>query len=290
MGRFNEPHEVYSFDDGTVTQLTHENRDYLAELIAPEVEEIHFNSADGTEIHGFLVKPIGYEEGRSYPTLLWIHGGPVAQFEHSYRFEPQLFAAHGYAVVMVNPRGSSGYGQEFSEVLFADWGNKDFEDVMAGVDYAIEMGVADADQLGVGGWSYGGILTNYVITQTDRFEGAISGASETLYRSLYGHDHYQLYWELELGLPWETPEKWERISPFNDVANVTTPTLWMGGSDDWNVPILSSEQMYQAMKRLGIETQLVVYPGEHHGIRTPVFQKDRFERYLTWFDQYVKGE
>jgi len=290
MGRFNEPHEVYSFDAGSVMQLTHENRDYLAELIAPEVEEIHFNSEDGTEIHGFLVKPIGYEEGRRYPTLLWIHGGPVAQFEHSYRFEPQLFAANGYAVVMVNPRGSSGYGQEFSEVLFADWGNKDFEDVMAGVDHTIEMGVADADQLGVGGWSYGGILTNYVITQTDRFDGAISGASETLYRSLYGHDHYQLYWELELGLPWETPEKWERISPFNDVANVTTPTLWMGGSDDWNVPILSSEQMYQAMKRLGIETQLVVYPGEHHGIRTPVFQKDRFERYLNWFGQYVKGE
>jgi len=237
-----------------------------------------------------LVKPIGYEAGVSYPTILWIHGGPVAQFEHSYRFEPQLFAANGYAVLMINPRGSSGYGQEFSEILFADWGNKDFEDVMAGVDYAIDRGIADPDQLGVGGWSYGGILTNYVITKSDRFKGAISGASETLYRSNYGHDHYQLYWEKELGLPWETPEKWERISPFNDVANVTTPTLWIGGAEDWNVPILGSEQMYQAMKRLGIETQLVVYPGEHHGIQRPAFQKDRYERYLDWFDTYVKGE
>jgi dipeptidyl aminopeptidase/acylaminoacyl peptidase len=290
LGRFNEPHEVYTLDSGSLEQLTHTNRDYLAELESPDVEEIRFNSEDGTEIHGFLVKPIGYEEGQTYPTLLWIHGGPVAQFEHSYRFEPQLFAAKGYAVVMVNPRGSSGYGQEFSEILFADWGNKDFEDVMAGVDHVIDRGIADPEQLGVGGWSYGGILTNYVITQTDRFKGAISGASETLYRSLYGHDHYQLYWELELGLPWETPENWERISPFNDVANVTTPTLWMGGSDDWNVPILSSEQMYQAMKRLGIETQLVVYPGEHHGISNLSFQKDRYERYLDWFDQYVRGE
>src|SRR6056297_744745 len=289
MGKFNEPHEVYSFDAGSVMQLTHENREFLANLIAPDVEEIHFNSEDGTEIHGFLVKPIGYEEGRRYPTLLWIHGGPVAQFEHSYRFEPQLFAAHGYAVVMVNPRGSSGYGQEFSEVLFADWGNKDFEDVNAAVDYAVEQGIANPEQLGVGGWSYGGILTNYVITKTDRFKGAISGASETLYRSNYGHDHYQLHWELELGLPWETPQKWERISPFNDVANVTTPTLWIGGSDDWNVPILGSEQMYQAMKRLGVETQLVVYPGEHHGIRRPAFQEDRYERYLQWFDQNVKN-
>jgi len=289
-GKFNEPHEVHLWSDNQLHQRTFENQQLLSDVHQPDVEEIWFDSSDGTEIHGFLVKPIGYEAGVSYPTILWIHGGPVAQFEHSYRFEPQLFAANGYAVLMINPRGSSGYGQEFSEILFADWGNKDFEDVMAGVDYAIDRGIADPDQLGVGGWSYGGILTNYVITKSDRFKGAISGASETLYRSNYGHDHYQLYWEKELGLPWETPEKWERISPFNDVANVTTPTLWIGGAEDWNVPILGSEQMYQAMKRLGIETQLVVYPGEHHGIQRPAFQKDRYERYLDWFDTYVKGE
>lgn len=288
LGRFNKPHEIYSYIDNQLTQLTNENDELLSEIMKPAVEEIRFNSKDGTEIHGFLVKPIGFEEGTSYPTILWNHGGPVSQYEHSFRFEPQLFAANGYAVLMINPRGSSGYGQEFSEVLFADWGNKDFEDVMAGVDHAIERGIADPDRLGVGGWSYGGILTNYVITKSDRFKGAISGASETLYRSNYGHDHYQLHWEKELGLPWETPEKWERISPFNDVANVTTPTLWIGGSDDWNVPILGSEQMYQAMKRLGLETQLVVYPGEHHGIRRPKFQKDRYERYLDWFGKYVK--
>jgi len=158
------------------------------------------------------------------------------------------------------------------------------------VDYAIEQGVADPDHLGVGGWSYGGILTNYVITKTDRFHGAISGASETLMRSFYGHDHYQLFWEKELGLPWETPENWERISPFNDVANVVTPTLWIGGDADWNVPILGSEQMYQAMRRLGIETQLVVYPDEHHGISRPSFQRDRFERYLEWFNRFVLRE
>ena len=289
-GRFNKPNEVYVWEGDQLHQTTFENEDLLSSVYQPDVEEIRFESKDGTEVHGFLVKPIGYIEGNSYPTLLWIHGGPVAQFDHSYDFEPQLFTANGYAVLMINPRGSSGYGQEFSEILFADWGNKDFEDVIAGVDYAIDRGIANPDQLGVGGWSYGGILTNYVITKSTRFKGAISGASETLYRSNYGHDHYQLFWEKELGLPWETPEKWERISPFNDVANVTTPTLWIGGADDWNVPILGSEQMYQAMKRLGIETQLVVYPGEHHGIRSPAFQRDRYERYLDWFDTYVKGE
>lgn len=289
-GRFNEPDEVHTFENGQLKQKTFENQDLLSSVAEPDVEEIRFNSADGTEIHGFLVKPIGYKEGERYPTILWNHGGPVAQYDHSYNFIPQLFAANGYVVLMINPRGSSGYGQEFSEILFADWGNKDFEDVNAAVDYAIDREISDPEKLGVGGWSYGGILTNYVITQTTRFKGAISGASETLYRSNYGHDHYQLFWEMELGLPWETPEKWERISPFNDVAKVTTPTLWIGGSDDWNVPVLGSEQMYQAMKRLGVETQLVVYPGEHHGIRRPVFQKDRFERYLSWFNHYVKGD
>ena len=283
------PHEIFIWDGNKQNRITKVNDELIEARKIANVEEIRFNSKDGTPIEGFMVTPADYEGNKRLPSILWIHGGPVAQYEHSFSFIPQLYAANDYAVLLINPRGSSGYGQAFSEVLFADWGNKDFEDVMAGVDHAIERGVADPNKLGVGGWSYGGILTNYVITKTDRFEGAISGASETLYRSNYGHDHYQLTWEKELGLPWETPEKWERISPFNDVDKVTTPTLWIGGAEDWNVPILGSEQMYQAMKRLGLETQLVVYPGEHHGIRKPTFQKDRFERFLGWFDTYVKG-
>lgn len=286
---FDRPHEIYTWENDKLSRITHVNDDLIDQKKLAQMEEIRFNSKDGTPIEGFMVTPADYEGNERIPTILWIHGGPVSQYEHSFNFIPQLYAANGYAVLLINPRGSSGYGQAFSEILFADWGNKDFEDVMAGVDHAIDKGVADPDKLGVGGWSYGGILTNYVITKTDRFEGAISGASETLYRSNYGHDHYQLTWERELGLPWVTPEKWERISPFNDVDKVTTPTLWIGGAEDWNVPILGSEQMYQAMKRLGLETQLVVYPGEHHGISKPTFQKDRFERYLSWFDKYVKG-
>lgn len=288
VGTFSAPNELFTLHRDRLTQLTFTNRDYLSRIETAAFREIRFPSKDGTPIHGFMVLPNGYQEGEQYPTLLWIHGGPVAQYSHSYDFNAQLFAANGYVVLMINPRGSSGYGQAFSEILFADWGNKDFEDVMAGVDYAIEAGIADPNHLGVGGWSYGGILTNYVITKTDRFHGAISGSSETLMRSFYGHDHYQLYWEKELGLPWETPENWERISPFNDVARVVTPTLWIGGDQDWNVPIMGSEQMYQAMRRLGVETLLVVYPGEHHGIRRPAFQQDRFERYLDWFERHVK--
>lgn len=173
--------------------------------------------------------------------------------------------------------------------IFADWGNKDYEDVIAGVDYAIEQGYADPDRLGVGGWSYGGILTNYVITKTDRFKGAVSGASLGLNTANYGHDHYEKWYEQEFGLPWKNRELWERLSPYNDVDKIVTPTLWMGGEIDWNVPILNSEQMYIAMKRMGRETQLVVYPGQYHSIRKPSYQKDRLERHLAWYEKYVKG-
>ncbi len=289
-----EPHipdEVFLHSPGNgLQQLTHSNGKLMSELQLAEVENIHFKSADGTEIEGFLLKPPGYDPKLRYPTLLRIHGGPVSQYDFSFHFNAQLFAAHGYVVVMCNPRGSSGYGQEFSMGIFRSWGNKDFQDVMAAVDYAVGQGIAEPDRLGVGGWSYGGILTNYVITQTDRFKGAISGASEVLYVANYGHDHYQRQWEQELGLPWENRELWEKLSPFNYVEKIVTPTLILCGEKDWNVPVLNSEQLYQALRRLGRTTQLVVYPGEHHGIRRPTFQKDRLERYLDWYDRYVKGE
>lgn len=284
------PRELFTLAPAaSLTRLTHANDSLLASLRLARVENIHFKSRDGTEIEGFMYYPVGYDRSLRYPTLLRIHGGPVSQFEAAFNFEAQLFAANGYAVVTVNPRGSSGYGQAFSQAIFADWGNKDFEDVMAGVDYAIAQGVADSARLGVGGWSYGGILTNYVITKTARFKGATSGASEALIVGNYGHDHYQLEYEQELGLPWQNRAAYERLSSFNDVEKIVTPTLWIGGAEDWNVPILNSEQMYQAMRRLGRQTQLVVYPGEHHGLARLSFQRDRLERYLAWYGKYVKG-
>ena len=283
------PSEIFVLENQKLRQLTQSNKDLLNELNLAEVENIHCTSKDGTEVEGFIFKPPGFDTKFLYPTLLRNHGGPVSQYDFGFHFDAQLFAANGYVVVLMNPRGSSGYGQDFSVALWADWGNKDFEDVMSGVDYAIEKGYADPERLGVGGWSYGGILTNYVITKTDRFKGAITGASEVLFRSNYGHDHYQSIWEKEFGLPWKNAEAWERISPFNYVENIVTPTLIMCGEKDWNVPVLNSEQLYQALRRLGRTTQLVVYPGQHHGIRIPSFQKDRYERYLAWYDKYVKG-
>lgn len=285
------PEEVFVLDRRGPRRLTHTNDELLASLRLGAVRNIHFRSEDGTEVEGWLTLPPDYQPGRRYPTLLRIHGGPVSQYDWGFHFESQLFAASGYVVVRANPRGSSGYGQAFSHAIWADWGNKDYQDVMAAVDHAIAEGYADPDRLGVGGWSYGGILTNYVITKTDRFAGAITGASEVFYRANYGHDHYQRHWVAELGLPWgATAENWDRISPFTYVENIVTPTLVIGGALDWNVPIHNSEQLYQALRKLGRETLLVVYPGEYHGIRRPTFQKDRYQRYLDWYDRYVKRE
>lgn len=284
------PTEIFYLGDDELIQLTRTNAELLAELKLAEVRNVTFASADGTEVEGFIFTPAGYREGRKYPTILRLHGGPVSQFDFSFNADAQLLAANGYVVVISNPRGSSGYGQDFSAALFANWGVPDFEDVMAAVDYAIAEGYTDPDRLGVGGWSYGGILTNYVITKSDRFEGAITGASEVNYIANYGHDHYQHAWENELGLPWENKEAWEKISPWENVDKVVTPTLVMGGKEDWNVPIQNSEQLYQALKRRGIDTQLVVYPDESHGISRPSFRKDRWERYLGWYDNYVMGQ
>lgn len=284
------PTELFYLGRDNLRQLTHTNEALLKELKLAEVRNVTFPSADGTEIEGFIFTPPDYRAGRKYPTILRLHGGPVSQFDFSFNSDAQLLAANGYVVVISNPRGSSGYGQDFSAALFANWGVPDFEDVMAAVDYAIAEGYSDPDRLGVGGWSYGGILTNYVITKTDRFEAAISGASEVNYIANYGHDHYQLQWEKELGLPWEDKETWEKISPWENVDKVVTPTLVMGGKEDWNVPIQNSEQLYQALKRRGIDTQLVVYPDEPHGISRPSFRKDRWERYLDWYDRRVMGQ
>lgn len=272
-------------------RLTHVNDDFLAKIALGPFERFNAKSADGTMIDAFLTCPPTATPGNDVklPTILRIHGGPVSQYSTAFNLEWQMLASRGFAVVAANPRGSSGYGHAFSRAIWADWGNKDYEDVMAAVDAAIAMGVADPDRLGVGGWSYGGILTDHVISKTTRFKAAISGASEFNYLANYGTDHYQRQWEAELGLPWQNAQAWMRISPFYRLDKIVTPTLVMGGDADMNVPILGGEQLYQGLKRLGRETELVIYPGETHSIRRPSFQQDRFERYIAWYEKYLKA-
>jgi len=288
-----EPHlppEVFLAGDSTLTRLTHMNDEVLAGINLGEVENVHFESRDGTEIEGFIIKPPGFEPGVRYPAVLRIHGGPMSQYDFGFHFEGQLFAGAGYVVVMANPRGSQGYGQDFCTAIWQGWGEKDFDDVMAAVDDAIERGYADPEKLAVGGWSYGGILTDHVITKTDRFKAAYTGASAALYITNYGHDEYQRWWEYELGLPWQNPDLYRKMSPYFRVEKVVTPTLIVGGEQDWNVPIINSEQLFMALKRLGVKTELVVYPGEFHVFETPSYIQHLYQRFLDWFATHVKGK
>ncbi len=283
--------EVYAFDNGALRQLTHHNDALIAELDLGQTEEVGFKSKDGTDVYGLLTYPVGYVKGTKVPLLLRIHGGPNGQDQNSFSTERQLFAANGYAVLAINYRGSSGRGQKFSRAIFADWGHYEVEDLLAGVDHVIKMGVADPERLGVGGWSYGGILTDYLIATDTRFKAATSGAGTAFTVSYYGTDHYITQYDYEIGPPWN-PKSWETYQklsyPFLHADRIKTPTLFLGGEKDFNVPISGSEQMYQALRSLGIETQLVIYPNEFHGIQRPSYVRDRYERYLGWYDKYLK--
>ncbi len=257
------------------------------------VESFDTAGPDGTIVQSFLVHPPAAAGAGPppHPAVLWLHGGPQAQHDWGFDFEAQLFAARGWLVILPNPRGSTGRGQEFTLGIWRRWGEPDSIDVLAAVDRAVALGLADPDRLGVGGWSYGGMLTNLLITRTGRFAAAISGAGATLYAANYGHDIYQRWWEGELGLPWEPAnrELWETLSPFYRLDRVVTPTLILCGERDWNVPALNSEQLYLALRRIGkAETSLVIYPGEAHSLGVPSYEKDRYERYLEWFGRFLE--
>ncbi|HLK04855.1 MAG TPA: S9 family peptidase [Candidatus Acidoferrum sp.] len=284
------PDEIYLPRGGKLDRLTHTNDALFSQLKLADPEYVKFKSKDGTMVSGYLYKPLDYSAGKKYPTLLRPHGGPVWAYYPEFAQFAQLFAANGYAVLYPNPRGSTGYGQDFCKAIFADWGNKDYQDDMAMVDYAIEKGIADPEKLGVGGWSYGGISTDFIIGQTNRFKAAISGAGAAEFTSMYGHDQYQRDYYTELGYPWENKALWDKLAPFYKVKSITTPSLFMGGNVDWNVPVLGGEQMYQALKALGRETALVVYPAEFHEFAAPSHIADRYARYLAWYNHYVKGD
>jgi dipeptidyl aminopeptidase/acylaminoacyl peptidase len=284
-----EAPEVHAFENGRLRKLTSHNDEWMSELLLGATEEFTSTSKDGTEVHGLILKPPTYRAGEKYPTLLRIHGGPNGQDEHSFSFERHLFAANGYVVVAVNYRGSNGRGSAFQKAIHAEWGNKEVVDLLGAMDHVQKMGLADPERLGIGGWSYGGILTNYTIATDGRFKAAISGAGSSNQISMYGTDMYIQQYEHELGAPWKNPEAWMKVSyPFFHADRIRTPTLFMCGEKDFNVPLLGSEQMYQALKSLGVDSELVIYPGEYHGITVPSYRKDRFERYLAWYDKYLK--
>ncbi len=248
------------------------------------------SSRDGTRINGFILKPPGYKPGVRYPTLLQIHGGPTAQYTNSFDISWQILAAQGFVVVAANPRGSSGRGEAFSKAIWAAWGEKDTKTSWRVVDYAVAQGIADPARLGVGGWSYGGILTDNLITRDKRFKAAVSGASIGNVLAGYGTDMYIREYEAELGVPWKNLDVYLRNSyPFLHADRIVTPTLFMCGEQDFNVPLINSEQMYQAVRSIGVETQLIIYPGQFHGLSVPSYLRDRLTRQIEWYRRHLVG-
>jgi dipeptidyl aminopeptidase/acylaminoacyl peptidase len=289
------PFEVFALEAGKLRPLSAHNRTLFGELSLGTVDDIAFSSRDGTAIHGQIVKPPDFVAGHRYPTIVWIHGGPNGQDDHSLvlesyspQLERQLFATHGYVALAINYRGGTGRGAQFARSIVADWGHLEVEDLEAGVDWAIGQGIADPDRLGVGGWSYGGLLTDYLIASDPRFKAAISGAGSGNQLSTYGSDQYVLDYDAELGPPWKSQTLWLKVSyPFFQADRIRTPTLFLGGERDFNVPIIGGEQMYQALRTLGVPARLVVYPGEYHSLDRPSFLADRYRRYLDWMGNYL---
>lgn len=276
-----EPEQLRLLDDQNA---------WLSEKQLATTETLHLQSADGTALDALLTRPVGYVPGRRYPTIVRVHGGPVYQFSHEFMPDWQVYAAHGYAVLAVNPRGSSGRGFDFARAIYADWGNKDSQDVLAGVDRAVALGVADPARLGIGGWSYGAILTDEIIARDTRFKAAIAGAGSGNMYGMYGDDEYAREYELELGTPWANRDAYDRASyPFLHADRIKTPTMFQCGERDFNVPCIGAEQMYQALRSLGIPTVLVMYPGQHHGLTVPSYLRDRMERNLAWYDRFLKA-
>ena len=280
--------ELYALEGNKLRKLTTHNDALIAQLNVAPAEDISAKASDGNEVHGLLTMPVGYSAGSKVPMLLWIHGGPTAQDEHRFAPDRQLFASHGYAVLQVNYRGSTGRGHDYSFAINADWGDKEVKDLLALVDAAVATGKVDGDRMVVGGWSYGGILTDYTIASTTRFKAASSGAGTGNLLGMYGMDQYILQYDNELGPPWKNVDPYLKLSyPFLHADKIKTPTMFMGGDKDFNVTLVGGEQMYQALKSVGTPTELVVYPGQFHGFTRPSFVRDRYTRWFGWYDKYL---
>ena len=284
------PQELWLWDQKSeAKQISHLNESWKEyTLNAPEPYK--YKSFDGLEIEATLLKPLGFDRKSKLPLIALIHGGPTGAWQDSIETWGQLLAARGYAVFYPNIRGSSGYGERFIEMNRGDWGGGDYRDVMAGVDDLVARGIADPEKLAIGGWSYGGYMSEWAITQTTRFKAAVSGAGLSNLISEYGTEQGPSYDEWFYGLPYE-PEKiagFLNSSPFVHLKNVKTPTLILQGDADPVDPPGQSQELYRGLKRYGVETELVVYPREPHGFHEEKHLLDRLNRILAWYDKHLK--
>jgi dipeptidyl aminopeptidase/acylaminoacyl peptidase len=274
-----------------LVQLTDCNQELYNEVHLSTPENFHYQSTDGKEIEGWIIKPYGYEEGKTYPMILQIHGGPATAYGNGLHHEMQLMAAKGYVVLYTNPRGSHGYGHDFVNAVIGDYGGMDYADIMAGVDYALaSYDYIDQDQLFVTGGSYGGYMTNVIVTRTDRFKAAVTQRSISNWHSFYGTSDIGFFfteWQHGHADLWEDAHKLLEISPLHHARNVKTPTLILHSEQDLRCPMEQAEQWYIALKRLGVETKLVRFPDECHELSRsgkPKHRLERLQHLIGWFD------
>jgi len=274
---------------GQAEKVTNFNKEWdNIALIQPEI--LKYPSFDGKEIEAALLKPAGYQKGIRVPFVVIVHGGPTGRFADSFHAWSQLLATRGYAVLLPNIRGSTGYGQKFSAINRYDWGGGDWKDVMAGVDFMIKQGIADPERLGVGGWSYGGYMAAWAVTQTNRFKASVSGAPMTNLVSEYGTESNSV----NIGDTWGLGTLYENMklfidrSPVTHVKNVKTPTLLLNGEEDPTDPVGQCQEFYRGMRRYGVETEFVVYPRMGHGPREEKHQLDVLNRMINWFEKHLK--
>jgi dipeptidyl aminopeptidase/acylaminoacyl peptidase len=281
------PNEVYYSDGNSFTRVTHIQDSYVAPLRKIYKKGFSATASDKNKVSGILY--LADSTARNLPLVLFIHGGPVAQDAFEYDLAEEIYASQGYAVATVNYRGSSGRGAEYTKSIYADWGNKEVKDIIGAANYLISQGIADSGRMAIAGWSYGGILTNYTIATDRRFKAAVSGAGSSLMLSFYGSDMYISQYDAELGKPWESTKKWISVSyPFFKVKEIRTPTLFMASQNDFNVPVIGAEQMYQAFKSVGIPTGLIIYPNQNHRLSVPSYIVHRYNSHLNWFRTYLK--
>jgi len=289
---FDTPSDLYvsPTNDYGPTRLTDANPSIETDFLLANGAVIRWRSTDGLEIEGILLLPESYRRGTRMPLLLHVHGGPAGAFSNSFRSSYHVWAGLGYAQLLPNVRGSSGYGDTFLQGNYQDIGGGDYRDLMSGVDYVIEAGYADADQMGIRGWSYGGILGGWTITQTGRFKGASLGAMVSNWPSEYapGFNHDVRLWYIG-GTPWENPEAWRQKSALTHVTNITTPTLLMHGINDRTDTEPQSMMFFTAIRDQGRTARYIKFPREPHGFREPRHQRTRDIEEIRWIQKYVRG-
>jgi len=282
--------QIYRWESGSSRQVTRVNRALLDEVAVSPAEPFTYAGAGGWEIDGWLVRPLGQAPGEPGPLVLMIHGGPHGIYGASFMFAAQLLASAGMTVLYTNPRGSQSYGQGFASAVVGDWGGQDYQDLMAGINAAVHTGLVRPSRLGVTGWSYGGYMTNWIITRTSRFAAAVTGACVSNLHSFYGTSDIgfsfgQFQWQ---GTPWGEPAKLLDRSPLGGVSAVHTPVLILHGEGDLRCPVEQADQLFTALRRLDRTAVLVRYPGEAHTFKRPSYRVDRYERTVRWFAHYLQ--